>query len=643
MAGLRITQTSFLGGEISPLAYMRFDRPFYEHSAAALLNMTIRVQGACETRPGSFLHDTLEGPSIEFEWVFSPVQAYLLVLTDERLRVYDNTTLVKVFDSTAGGAIWHVEHFERLTFTQQLNTMIVCHPDLQTIKILRTSATTFTIAPFTFDGNLPLTRILQPHYKFVAPTVTLTPSATSGTITLTASLPVFVAGHVGARFRIVNKEVGILSVSSPTAATAQASETLTGTAATQDWSEPAFSTVRGWPNTAQFFGDRLIFGGSRDRPLAIWLSQIGKYFNFDLGTSQDNEAIWETIGQADVSEIRHMVVDRNLLVFADAAVFMVANSETTPLTPKNFKIPPQAQIGASYLRPKTFDGGVLFRQAESNLIRLLRYNDVDQKYNTETSNMLSPHLVDAPVRMARTFAVAPRQENIALFANADGTIAAYHANSENEISAWTPWQLGGDMLCRSVCAVREKIWAVAELDGVRLLLRFDWDAPPLDAATALTAVSATRVWPGLATLASRTLDVWSNGYALGSVAVAPSGTAILPDTAPMTTAAAFGFAFRQQVTPMPYHASIANGSTHGRVLGLIRYYVDVTASGSFAIGGVAPDVSMSADITQPAPQFTGICSAFHLGYDESAQFELVIDQPQRITLRGITREVRIGG
>src|SRR3546814_14653886 len=49
-------------------------------------------------------------------------------------------------------------------------------------------------------------------------------------------------------------------------ATAEVKQTLAGTAATKDWVEQAFSTVRGWPVSVVFHQDRLVIGGSRDLP-----------------------------------------------------------------------------------------------------------------------------------------------------------------------------------------------------------------------------------------------------------------------------------------------------------------------------------------------------------------------------------------
>jgi arginine/lysine/ornithine decarboxylase len=67
--------------------------------------------------------------------------------------------------------------------------------------------------------------------------VTLTPSATSGAIAITASADVFAAGHVGIRLRLDGKEVIVTAVSSPTQAQATTREALASAAATREWEE----------------------------------------------------------------------------------------------------------------------------------------------------------------------------------------------------------------------------------------------------------------------------------------------------------------------------------------------------------------------------------------------------------------------
>src|SRR3546814_12735773 len=108
--------------------------------------------------------------------------------------------------------------------------------------------------------------IKQPYRKSALDAFPRAACGTTGTVTLTASADHFVAGHVGTRFRIQAKEVAITAVGGPTTATAEVKQTLAGTAATKDWVEQAFSTVRGWPVSVVFHQDRLVLGGSRDLP-----------------------------------------------------------------------------------------------------------------------------------------------------------------------------------------------------------------------------------------------------------------------------------------------------------------------------------------------------------------------------------------
>ena len=72
---------------------------------------------------------------------------------------------------------------DELQFTQAVDTLILCHEDLQTKRLVRNSDTNWTLE------NLPLLNLPQYAYAFVthSPNFDITPSATTGNITITAS------------------------------------------------------------------------------------------------------------------------------------------------------------------------------------------------------------------------------------------------------------------------------------------------------------------------------------------------------------------------------------------------------------------------------------------------------------------------
>jgi hypothetical protein len=72
---------------------------------------------------------------------------------------------------------------DEINYTQAVDTLILCHEDLQTKRLVRNSDTSWTIE------NLPITNLPQYAYAFDThmPDFTITPSATTGNITITAS------------------------------------------------------------------------------------------------------------------------------------------------------------------------------------------------------------------------------------------------------------------------------------------------------------------------------------------------------------------------------------------------------------------------------------------------------------------------
>ena len=86
-------------------------------------------------------------------------------------------------------------------------------------------------------------------------------------------------------------------------------------APTIDWSEQAFSAVRGYPAAVCFHENRLVFGGTIAQPDTIWMSKIGQFFNFNVGDAEDSDSIDLTAATGEVNEIRYMVSNRDLQVF----------------------------------------------------------------------------------------------------------------------------------------------------------------------------------------------------------------------------------------------------------------------------------------------------------------------------------------
>lgn len=190
MARIVQFQTNFSVGELDPLLRARTDLQQYQNALETAENVTIQPQGGAKRRPGlEFVHDFGSSFSkfklIPFE--YSVDDSYLLVVVPGRIYVFKAGVLQTDIngsgnDYIAASAITS-GMVDELNFTQAVDTLILLHEDLQPQRLLRNSDTSWTL------GNLPLSNTPQYAYNLDThnPTYTITPSATDGNITLTAS------------------------------------------------------------------------------------------------------------------------------------------------------------------------------------------------------------------------------------------------------------------------------------------------------------------------------------------------------------------------------------------------------------------------------------------------------------------------
>ena len=155
MAKVKISQTSFSSGQIDDGLLMRQDLEAYFKGAVTLDNLIVNPQGGVERRGGFEYIATTQssnaGRLVEFE--FNTEQKYLFVFTAARLDVYADDALVTSVTSSPISTITEAM-LPDINFAQTADTIYLVHPDLQTMRITRTAATTFTATSVTFS-NIP--------------------------------------------------------------------------------------------------------------------------------------------------------------------------------------------------------------------------------------------------------------------------------------------------------------------------------------------------------------------------------------------------------------------------------------------------------------------------------------------------------
>lgn len=195
-------QTDFTAGEIDPLLRGRIDLQQYSKGLQEATNVIIQPQGGAKRRPGLKYLGTLPGAAspengvrlVPFE--FSTADSYMLVFVNARMYIYKGGTLQTNINGSGNDylAVSNITSsvLGEMTWVQSADTLIVFHEDMAPQKIQRTTSdSTWTVADVTWD--------FIPKYAFslniTSPSATLTPSATSGNITLTAGASIFHSGR----------------------------------------------------------------------------------------------------------------------------------------------------------------------------------------------------------------------------------------------------------------------------------------------------------------------------------------------------------------------------------------------------------------------------------------------------------------
>lgn len=196
-------QTNFSTGELDPLLRARVDIPQYANALEKATNVIVQPQGGVRRRPGTKYIFELpnSGPEsvenglrlVSFE--FSVDDSYMLCFVAGRMYVVKNGILITNIN---GSGLNYLEvssisgdMLSSICWTQSADTLIIVHPDLQPIRIVRGATdASWTASIITFD-SIPKYAFTQ---SFFFPSGTLTPSAVNGNITLTASASVFHSG-----------------------------------------------------------------------------------------------------------------------------------------------------------------------------------------------------------------------------------------------------------------------------------------------------------------------------------------------------------------------------------------------------------------------------------------------------------------
>lgn len=653
-------QTNFSTGELDPLLRARVDLQQYNNALAKATNVVVQPQGGIRRRPG--LKHILELPNsstpsagngvrlVPFE--FSVDDSYMLCFTHNRMYVIkDGVVITNINASGNNYATTSIGSsiVDDMCWTQSADTMIVVHPDLAPTKIVRgANDATWTISTITFDSI--------PKHAFTLsvtnPSATLTPSAVSGNVTLTAGSSVFTASHVNqyvnaspqGRAKIIRYVSGTVVEAITDYPFFNTSAIASGNWELETGYEDVWSSGKGWPRTVTFHEGRLYFGGSKSRPSTIWGSKIGLFFDFVATESLDDDAVEATLDTSSLNVIVDMISGRDLQVFTTGGEFFVPQSGTEPITPLTLNFKAVSRNGTKPgTRVQSLESGTVYIQRQGKSVNEFLFSDTQLTYVTQRISLMAGHLLKNPTRMTLRRATSTDEGDLLLMANEqDGTMAAFSVMRSQQITAPSEFITDGQFL--DVQTDVTDIYTVVKrtFDGT---IRYFVELFSFDRLTdcAFIGGSAGGVGSGLPHI-GKSLNVICDGVPQSNETVSAGGAVTFDRES--VTSYEVGLPFSVYAKTMPVEVRLQTGTR----LGFKKRVVEINAlvdDTQHMIINNNPVPFQNFDnplLDEPIAEFTGTKSVNGvLGYKQEAFIEVSQNLPLKMTLLGLEYKVAVSG
>jgi len=210
-------------------------------------------------------------------------------------------------------------------------------------------------------------------------------------------------------------------------------------AATELWSEGAFSSVQGYPAAVCFYQGRIWFGGTENRKQTIWGSGIDDFKNF--GTSVPNvlasDGVNYTLSSVEQNKIRWLVGEDALLIGTSGEEYSLRGADSNAVSATSAPlIQVQSSIGSAYIQPRLVSGSIVFLSSERQRVYELSYDWRARGYAAEDLTRLNAINTGATGRAYTQIAYSQDPYRILWLPNS-GQIDCLMWEKQEEVQAWS--------------------------------------------------------------------------------------------------------------------------------------------------------------------------------------------------------------
>lgn len=588
--------------------------------------------------------------SRHMSFVFSATQFYELILSANNIAVYLSGELQ--IDLYVPGLTNSM--VLEAKYTQSADTLLLFHEDINPYKILRNGSDNNWIIE-----TLAFTQV--PYHAFTLTTQTgtalgfgtTTPSDKTGSVKLTLSSGSWPATPENQYVEGNGGRARILSQVSPTVVNAYVEIPFYNTDAIaaadltyESGYEPAWSVSRGWPVCGAFHSGRLYIGGSKSRPTTIWGSRVSLFFDFDLGEALDDDGIEATIDKG-FSRIVNIFSGRDLCIFTTAGEYIAERPFGEPLTPSNFNLLSQTDLGS---KPNFdvfgLDGGLFYVQNGGRSVQEFIYFDTQQSYGNNLVSILSGHLVENPSSFTLRRASSLDEGALLIMTRDNGNCTIATLNRGQNVTGFANWTTDG--LFQSAGVDYDDIYFVVQRtinSVVENYVELYNEDCFFDASTKITSGLPAATFTGLFQLEAKECRVYVDGSVLEKRT--PSGGSVTIERN-ATNSFEIGLWFKPLVKDLPFETTDV-GYVMGSKVAISEVSLSLYQTQSITVNGyniIFRGFGLSGSgspLDSAPPQFTGVKRIFGLrGWNDSGQITLSQNEAGPMTVRAMGKRVRVG-
>ena len=216
---------------------------------------------------------------------------------------------------------------------------------------------------------------------------------------------------------------------------------------TTEWADAQWSDSRGWPSRCAYVDRHLYLARTSTKKTGYWRSKPFIYDDFEPGTGLDDDGISEELPESN--DINWLFGGRRLVIGTDVGDFSVSGTGGSSPTAGDLDAKRQTNWGSEPIVPERVGSFGYYVQEKGRKLRELTYSFQEDAYKAPDMTVVSEHITKSGIKDT-SYQRNPYSILYCVLNN--GKIAAMTREADQEALGWTP--LDTDGLFESVATIR---------------------------------------------------------------------------------------------------------------------------------------------------------------------------------------------